>query len=44
MEAWTDLEGLDVRETDTLTSKCGSFEMIYFHCLDAGFRFETELF
>ena len=42
MEAWTDLEGLDVRETDTLTSKCGRFETLYFHCLNAGCRFSKQ--
>ena len=33
MEAWTDLEGLDVRETDTLMSKCRISEMICFSLL-----------
>ena len=33
MEAWTDLEGLDIRETDTLTSKCRSSDAICFSLL-----------
>ena len=33
MEAWTDLEGLDIRETDTLTSKCRSSDVIVFSLL-----------
>ena len=44
MEAWTDLEGLDIRETDTLTSKYRFLMRYVSHCLDAGFLFGTELF
>ena len=33
MEAWTDLEGLDIRETDTLMSKCRSSDVICFSLL-----------
>ena len=34
MEVWTDLEGLDIRETDTLTSKCRSSDVICFSLLE----------
>ena len=34
VEAWTDLEGLDIRETDTLTSKCRSSDVICFSLLE----------
>ena len=45
MEAWTDLGELDIRETDTLMSKCRSPDVnIVTHCLNAGILYAEESF